>query len=159
MLTLGTGVGGGLILDGKPYRGATGSGAELGHIVLDPDGPPVLAAAAAATSRRSPRDPPPTASRASSRRGVGRARPRRAARGRAIAEALEALARIGRHLGAGIASLVNIFKPELVVIGGGFGAAGDLLLEPAREVLAGEALAPARDPSVSSRPSSARTPA
>ena len=40
MLTLGTGVGGGLILDGKPYRGATGSGAELGHIVLEPGGPP-----------------------------------------------------------------------------------------------------------------------
>ena len=40
MLTLGTGVGGGLILDGRPYRGATGSGAELGHIVVDFDGPP-----------------------------------------------------------------------------------------------------------------------
>src|SRR5437868_4941784 len=40
MLTLGTGVGGGLILGGRPYRGATGSGAELGHIVLEPGGPP-----------------------------------------------------------------------------------------------------------------------
>ena len=40
MLTLGTGVGGGLILDGRPYRGATGSGAELGHIVIEPGGPP-----------------------------------------------------------------------------------------------------------------------
>src|SRR5918912_634154 len=40
MLTLGTGVGGGLILDGKPYRGAVGAGAELGHMVIDLDGPP-----------------------------------------------------------------------------------------------------------------------
>jgi len=60
-------------------------------------------------------------------------------------EALEALAGIGRYLGAGIASFVNVFEPELVVVGGGFGVAGELLLGPAREVLAVEGLQPARD--------------
>jgi glucokinase len=61
-------------------------------------------------------------------------------------DAVEALASIGRYLGLGIASFVNIFDPELVVVGGGFGeAAGELVLGPAREVLAREGLPPARD--------------
>ncbi len=60
--------------------------------------------------------------------------------------AREILAGIGRHLGAGIASLVNIFCPQLVVIGGGFAAAGDWILEPAREVLARDAFAPGGRP-------------
>jgi predicted NBD/HSP70 family sugar kinase len=55
-----------------------------------------------------------------------------------------ALAEIGRHLGSAIASLVNLFDPDMVVVGGGFGvAAGEQLLGPAREVLLTEALAPA----------------
>ena len=62
------------------------------------------------------------------------------------AGAIAALAEIGRALGAGIASFVNVFEPELVVVGGGFGtAAGELLLAPAREVLAVEGLVPSRD--------------
>ena len=61
-------------------------------------------------------------------------------------EAVEALGEIGRRLGVGIASFVNVFEPELIVIGGGFGlAAGELLLGPAREVLAREGLEPGRD--------------
>jgi len=56
-----------------------------------------------------------------------------------------ALTEIGRKLGSGIGSFVNIFNPELVVIGGGFAAAGDLILNPAREVMGREALEPARD--------------
>jgi glucokinase len=52
---------------------------------------------------------------------------------------------IGRALGVGIANLVNIFNPEVVVIGGGVSEAGDLLLDPAREVMARRALAPGRD--------------
>jgi glucokinase len=57
------------------------------------------------------------------------------------ARAVEILDGIGRRLGAGIGSLVNIFNPEVVVIGGGFAAAGDFVLEPAREILRREALA------------------
>jgi glucokinase len=144
MLTLGTGVGGGLILDGKPYRGATGSGAELGHIVLEPGGPPCgcggfghLESFAAG----------PAADRvARTLYGDGADAHELVRRGRAgEPEALEALAGIGGYLGAAIASFVNIFEPEVVVVGGGFGAAGELLLGPAREVVAVDGLEPARD--------------
>jgi glucokinase len=55
------------------------------------------------------------------------------------------LERVGFVLGNGIASLVNVFNPELVVIGGGFARAGDLLLDPARKVVAERALLPARE--------------
>ena len=144
MLTLGTGVGGGLILDDRPYRGATGSGAELGHIVLELDGPPCgcgghghLESFAAG----------PAADRvACSLYGDGADAHELVRRGRSgEPEAVEALAGIGRYLGAGIATFVNVFEPEVVVVGGGFGVAGELLLGPAREVLAVEGLEPARD--------------
>ena len=55
------------------------------------------------------------------------------------------LEKVGFVLGTGIASFVNVFNPELVVIGGGFARAGDLLLEPARRVVAERALLPARE--------------
>ena len=144
MLTLGTGVGGGLILDGKPYRGATGSGAELGHIVLEPGGPPcgcgghghLESFAAGPAADRIARSLYVDGSNAHDL--VTRAR-------EGAPKAVEALAGIGRYLGAGIASLINVFEPEVVVVGGGFGAAGELLLAPAREVVAVEGLEPARD--------------
>ena len=52
---------------------------------------------------------------------------------------------IGRALGVGVANIVNIFNPQVVVIGGGVSAAGEMLLEPAREVVARRALRPAKD--------------
>jgi glucokinase len=146
LLTLGTGIGGGLILDGRPYRGSIGAGAELGHMVLDYGGIPcggactglghfeALAAGSAADEA------------AVRRIGDGTdARDLVAAARKGDAGATEDLAEIGRRLGAGIASLVNIFNPEVVVLGGGFSDAGDLLLAPARETLAREGLRPARD--------------
>jgi glucokinase len=146
MLTLGTGVGGGLILDGKPYRGAIGAGAELGHMVIDLDGPPcqgactgrghleVLASGHAATMAAQEQFGPA----ADAHRLVRLAEEGDSAAG-------EILAELGSRLGAGMVSLVNIFNPELIVVGGGFAAAGDLLLEPARERVAREALSPARE--------------
>jgi glucokinase len=160
MLTLGTGVGGGLVLDGSLYRGALGAAAELGHITLDADGPPcqgicpghghleALASGTAADAlvERIARERPEG--------DLGRA----AAEGRRLdaklaeelaqagpGDAREALDRIGSWLGLGIASLVNIFNPEVVVLGGGFARAGDLLFEPARRIVAERALRPARD--------------
>ena len=59
--------------------------------------------------------------------------------------ALQTLELIGTRLGVGISSLVNVFNPEVVVIGGGVIAAGELLLEPARTVVAERALPPSRD--------------
>jgi glucokinase len=145
MLTLGTGVGGGLIFDGKPYRGATGSGAELGHVVVELDGPPCrcggrghlesFATGVAADELARKRFGPGS---------DARDLVRRAAAGEAAA--LEALASVGRYLGAAIAGFVNALEPALVVIGGGFGAAAaEFLLGSARDVLAQDALPPGRD--------------
>ena len=144
MLTLGTGVGGGLILDDRPYRGATGSGAELGHIVLEPGGP---ACGCGGHGHLESFAAGPAADRvARSLYGDGANAHELVRRGRdGEAAAIEALAGIGRYLGAGIATFVNVFEPEVVVVGGGFGEAGELLLGPAREVVAIEGLEPARD--------------
>ena len=145
MLTLGTGVGGGLILDGKPYRGATGSGAELGHVVVELDGPPCrcggrghlesFATGVAADELAREHFGPGSDAHDLVRRAAAGESP-----------ALDALAGVGRYLGAAIASFVNALEPELVVIGGGFGeAAGEFLLGSARDVLAQDALPPGRD--------------
>jgi glucokinase len=146
MLTLGTGVGGGLILDGKPYRGAVGAGAEIGHMVIQYGGEPCggnctghghleqLTSGGAADRRAVDLLGPG----ATGRELVGAAR-------EGNPEALEAVREIGRVLGAAIGSLVNIFNPEVVVIGGGFSQARDIFLEPALETMKEEALAPGRD--------------
>jgi glucokinase len=144
MLTLGTGVGGGLILGGQPYRGSIGAGAELGHIVIVHDGEPCSCGGRGHLE--------------SYVSGTGAERLARETFGPAVdahrlvrlanegdRTAIELLTEIGRKLGSGLGSLVNTFDPELIVIGGGFAAAGELLLAPAREVLAREALKPMRD--------------
>jgi glucokinase len=144
MLTLGTGIGGGLILSGRPYRGSIGTGAELGHIVVEHDGPPckcgghghLEAVASGRAADRAAREL--YGNTADSHELVRRAR---AGEG----PAREALGEIGRKLGSGIGSLVNAFDPELVIIGGGFAEAGELVLGPAREQAHAEALPAARD--------------
>ena len=144
MLTLGTGVGGGLILAGRPFRGTTGVGAELGHIVIGLDGPPCgCGGHGHLESYAAGRVADAAARRLYGEGSDGHELVERANNGER--EAVEALAEIGRALGAGVASFVNVFEPEIVVVGGGFGSAGELLLGPAREVLAREGLEPARD--------------
>jgi glucokinase len=147
MLTLGTGVGGGLILDGRPFRGSVGAGAELGHMVLEHDGRPCQGNCdgrghleAYLTGEAAERDAEAAFGEAAdSRILITRAREGDAA-------ALEVLRESGRRLGSALGSFVNVFDPEVIVIGGGFGAAaGDLLLEPAREVMRREARPPGRD--------------
>jgi glucokinase len=160
MLTLGTGIGGGLILDGRLYRGAIGAAAELGHMTIDADGPPCqgtcpgrghLEALASGTAtdalveRIAAEGPDGDLGQAAA---GGRKLDARLAVELALhgpGDAREALEVVGTHLGVGIASFVNLFNPELVVIGGGFARAGDLLFEPARRVVAERALTPARD--------------
>ena len=141
MLTLGTGVGGGLVIDDRLYRGW----AELGHIVVVAGGEPCqgnchgrghLEAVASGLA----------ADRAAARLyGADADAPVLVGRARAgDPRAVEALAEIGRLLGIAIGSLINIFDPDVVVVGGGFGAAaGDLVLEPARVAARGEAIQPA----------------
>lgn len=160
VLTIGTGIGGGLVLGGEVFRGSTGAAAELGHMVIDIDGPPCqgncpnhgcLEAVASGTALghealRLAQERPESA--------LGRA----LASGREVTGALatelahdgdeaarEAITIIGTRLGVGIASYVNIFNPSMVVIGGGVMAAGDLLLDPARAAVAERALRPGRD--------------
>ena len=146
LLTLGTGIGGGLILDGRPYRGWIGAGAELGHMVLDYGGVPCGGACTGLGHFEALAAGPAADEAAKRRLGPGkRARDLVAAAREGDAGATEDLAEIGRRLGAGIASLVNIFNPEVVVLGGGFSDARELLLAPARETLAREGLRPARD--------------
>jgi glucokinase len=160
MLTIGTGIGGGLILGGELYRGAIGAGAELGHTVIQANGPPcqgycpnhgcveVLASgtALAIEATRIAGEQPHSALAEALKDGYPLAGP-------LITElahdgdgaAIEALELIGTRLGIAIASFVNIFNPQVVVIGGGVMAAGDLLLEPARAEVARRALPPSRD--------------
>jgi glucokinase len=155
MLTLGTGIGGGLIVDGRLVHGARGAAAELGHIIVDADGPPcpgscpnhgclealVSGHAIGAEGLRHARETPDSA--------LGRA----LASGRQITGALvtelahdgdpaacDVMALMGSRLGLGVVTLVNIFNPEVVVVGGGAIAAGELLLAPARKVVARRAL-------------------
>jgi glucokinase len=147
MLTLGTGVGGGLILDGRPYRGFVGAAAELGHIVVEFDGRPCQGLCTGrghietyATGLAASKDAAEAlGAGADSRVLIERAQ----ADDRAALDVLDAIA---RRLGATMGSLVNIFNPEAIVIGGGWGEAADeFLLETAREVMLREALSPGRE--------------
>jgi len=159
MVALGTGIGGGLWLNGELYRGASGVGAELGHAVLQLHGPecpgdcPGIGCFEALVSGT-----------AIGREGrlVAESEPdsalgRRLASGKEIdggivtelahggdAPARAVLATIGERLGFGLVGLVNTFNPEVIVIGGGAARGGELLLEPARAVVAARALPPPR---------------
>jgi glucokinase len=160
LLTIGTGIGGGLILGGEPYRGTTGGAAELGHIVIDQAGPPcqgncpnrgcveVLASgtALAREGRVAAETHPGSALGKALAEGTeidGRFVTAAAIEGDGIA--VEVVATIGRRLGVALSSIANIFDPDVIVIGGGVAAAGDLLLEPAREELRSRALPPMND--------------
>jgi glucokinase len=157
MLTIGTGIGGGLILGGEIYRGATGAGAELGHMVIDMDGPlcqgncpnrgcvETLASGTALGSEgreAAEREPDSAlgAMRADGHRIDGKAVTEAALAGDETAVGVFDL--VGKRLGVALASFANIFEPQVFVIGGGVIAAGDLLLEPARAELRARALPP-----------------
>ena len=146
MLTLGTGIGGGLVLDGRPYRGAVGAGAELGHIVVEHDGPPCQGTCTGRGHLEAVASGTAADAVAARLLGAGATAHDLVALGRAgDVRAAGALADLGRRLGSGIGTLVNVLEPEVVVIGGGFAAAGELVLGPARDVVAREALPPGRD--------------
>ncbi len=157
MLTIGTGIGGGLILGGEVYRGASGAGAELGHTVIDINGPrcqgncpgrgcvETLASGTAigreglAAAEEDP-DSVLATMLAEGHPIDGRAVTEAALGGDPTAIAVFDL--VGTRLGAALVSFANIFEPEVIVIGGGVMAAGDLLLDPARRTLRAQALRP-----------------
>lgn len=159
MITLGTGVGGALFLDGRCYRGARGLGGEVGHMVVQLDGPPCPCGGAGHIESF-----------------VGR--PAIAARGREVAQTFRAFALreeaggdaqqvtaehviaaaakgdedarailldAGEVLGRALVGIVNLLNPRLVIVGGGVGESAGLLVERAGEIIDGEALAGRRD--------------
>ena len=160
LIGLGTGIAGGLILNGQLYRGWIGSGAELGHMVIDMNGPRCqgncpnhgcFEAMASGTAlcreaRRVAVEQPESA--------LGRVlTDGRELDGPLVTElaydgdgaAREVIELIGTRLGVAIASYVNIFNPEMIVVGGGVMGAGEMLLEPARAEMLSRALPPSRD--------------
>jgi glucokinase len=163
MITLGTGVGGALFFNGEPYRGSRGLAAEIGHMVVQLDGPPC-----------------PCGGNGHIESYVGR--PAIAARGRAVAAAgyegrairqraggdaelvtaehvieaalagddaaREILLDAGTVLGEALVGIVNLLNPRLIVVGGGIGESCDFLVERAAEIIDEHALAGRRDVSV-----------
>ena len=158
MLTIGTGIGGGVIIDGEVYRGATGAASEPGHMVIDFDGPPCQGncpnhgcletfASGTALGRegREAAEANPESALGSvlAEGGVidGKAVTDAANDGDPVAVAV--VEEAGRRLGAGLSGLANIFEPEVIVIGGGVTKViGELMVAPAREELRARALPP-----------------
>lgn len=142
-LTLGTGVGGGALQDGRPLLGRRGNALEIGHLTLDPRGPMCncgrrgcleVYASASAVARRGRELTGETDLDAA-------AVVERANRGDELCRGI--LAEAGRRLARGIALSLTLIDADLVVIGGGLSRAGDLIFEPARAALA-EQLFPER---------------
>jgi glucokinase len=161
MLALGTGIGGGLVLGGRVHRGARGFAGELGHITIDLHGDDcpgdcpgrgcfetvVSGRAIGVAGERAGRADPESALGQLIEEGrdiTGGLVTEMAHDGDEHAQAV--LAGVGERLGIGIAGLVNALDPEIVVIGGGAVAAGDLMLDPARAAAAARVLPPGREP-------------
>ncbi|MDP2234747.1 MAG: ROK family protein [Actinomycetota bacterium] len=159
MITLGTGVGGGMFVAGEPYRGARGLGGEVGHMVIQMDGPPC-----------------PCGGRGHIESYLGR--PAIAAMGRELAKSFKGRAVLeqaggdidtitaedvikaallgdepatsllmdsGIVLGRALCGLVNLLNPQMIVVGGGIGEACGFMVERAAQVIAEESLAGRRD--------------
>ncbi|MEA2483897.1 MAG: glucokinase [Thermoleophilaceae bacterium] len=137
MLTLGTGVGGGIIIDGDVFRGATGLGAELGHMVINADGLPCPGRTCHNRGCIEAYCSGKALELATGMKG----RDAVAAARTGDEKALEALTDLGRWLGVAISSIVNIFEPEHIIIGGGLGSSAcDLFLDTAIEEARSRAL-------------------
>ena len=156
-VTLGTGIGGGVISHGLLLRGAQGAGGELGHVTVDPTGPrcacgnrgclealcsgTAIARRAREVASEKPGSP------------LGRLAVQRKILGEDVTDlaregdgaALRVLEEAGAWLGVGLAGFVNVFNPEIVAVGGGASRAGDLLLDAAREEVRLRARPPGRD--------------
>ena len=146
LVTLGTGIGGGIILDGRLFRGRNGFAGEIGHMVVDPHGPPCVCGQRGCWERFA------------SGSGLGRLAREAAVGGRADrivalaggdpehvkgehvtaaagegdAEAVAVMRDFGWWVALGLANLANAFDPELFVLGGGLVEAGEVLLAPVR---------------------------
>jgi glucokinase len=159
-LTIGTGIGGGMVLGGRVYRGYVGAAGELGHMVVDEDGPRCqgqcpnrgcleAVASGVALAREgllAAQGEPDSALGAAAADGLeitGQFVTELALEGDELARMV--IGQIGRKLGVGLSNITNIFNPEVIVLGGGAMAAGDLMLQPARDEMMRRALPPSRD--------------
>lgn len=128
-LALGTGLGAALVLDGQAYRGSNGWGGELGHVVVDPGGPPCPCGKAGCLETLASASGIVSGYRSSTGRTVTAADVARlAVAGDPAAE--QVWQRAATALATGLAAAVEILNPSLVVVGGGMAAAGDQLLDP-----------------------------
>ena len=159
LVTVGTGIGGGIVSDGRLFRGANGFAAEIGHIIVEPGGPLCGCGnrgcweqvASGRAIDRMGREAASADEGSALRRLAGgdqqvSARHVTEAARQGDEVALRIFQEAGRRLGEGIAGLVNVLDPQVVVVGGGAIVAGDLLLGPARasfhEAVEGQAYRP-----------------
>jgi glucokinase len=162
LVTVGTGIGGGIVTGGRLYRGAHGYAAEIGHIIVEPGGhrcgcgnrgcwEQVASGQAIERAGREAAERYPHSGIARIAEGVpdrvtGSVVTKAARDGDETAVAI--LARVGRRLGEGIAGLVNVLDPEIVVVGGGVVSAAEMILDPARKAFRSSVEAPEFRPEV-----------
>jgi len=150
VVTLGTGIGGALIVDGRVHAGAHGFAGEIGHMVVDPNGPPCPCGHRGCWERFAAGGGLTRLAREAAAAGTLHEAVRRAggdpelvtgehvtaAAAAGDAEALRVVGELGWWVGLGLANLVAVLDPERIVVGGGLGHAGEMLLDPARRALA-----------------------
>jgi glucokinase len=149
LLTLGTGIGGGIIIDGKLYLGSTGSAAEIGHMVIEANGPKCACgrkgclealASGTAVAREAISHIRRGGQSALTKMTDGKIENITAETVHLAAKdgdslSLEVIDQAAYYLGVGVVNLVNIFNPEMVIIGGSMADMGDLLLQPVRAMV------------------------
>lgn len=159
MITIGTGIGGGIIINDKIYRGVTGSAAEIGHMVIDINGPrcqcgnfgcfeELASGDAIARRARAALKKPSTSSMLDMVEGnlkkiTGEVVTRAAREGDKLARQI--LQDVGFIIGIGLANIINIFNPGMVILGGGVMEGDEFIIKVAREVVAKRALIPNKD--------------
>ena len=149
MLTVGTGIGGGIIINDRLYPGPSGSAGEIGHMTIDVNGPECncgnigclemlasgTAVAKEAIRRLSQGERSSLTEIVEGKIENITAETVSLAAQKGDSLALEVISKAATYLGIGLVNLVNIFNPEMIIIGGGLAKMGDLLLEPARRVV------------------------
>lgn len=140
LVTLGTGVGGGLIIDGKVLRGPDGGAGKIGHITIEPDGHPCGCGSRGCIEQYASA---PALVRMARDAGfdIRESRSLFEAWGDGDPIAADVFARMGRYLGIALAGLINILNPDIIVIGGGVAAGYDAFIEPLRAEISYRAFA------------------
>ena len=148
-LTVSTGIGGGIIINGKLYSGSSSSAGEIGHMTIDVNGPRCncgnigcweMLASGTAVAKEAIRRISQGEKSSLTKIMEGKIESITAEKVSMAAQsgdslAMEVISKVATYLGVGMVNLVNIFNPEMIIVGGGMSKMGDLLLEPARQVV------------------------